>query len=65
MTGALAGICAGYLWSSRKEHVTSLEGEGSSWKKYVDGTGRMNRVRKATGVRAGEEEKRKNMGKGA
>lgn len=33
-SGWLAGICSGCLWSSRKKHRTSLEGEESSWRKY-------------------------------
>lgn len=39
--------------------VKSLLGENT-----LDGTGRMNRVRKAVGVRVGEQERGKSMGKG-
>lgn len=52
--GTLAGIHAGYLWSSRKNHVTSFLGENIS-----DGTGRMNTVRKTVGLTVGEEERGK------
>lgn len=39
--------------------VKSLLGENT-----LDGRGRMNRVRKAVGVRVGEQERGKSMGKG-
>ena len=63
MTGTLAGISPGCMWSSRRKHVTSLEGKESSQRKYniMDGTGIVLTRQEGPGR---ERKRGKSMGRG-